>query len=450
PANVPRAGEIQLDNIGLLFTCGVSLFASAVFGLLPALAASQPEVQEAIKEGGRNAGAKSQRARSLLVVAEMALSLSLLIGAGLMIRTFINLHRVDPGFRTNNLLTMSVTLPANKYREPQQKAAFFQQVIERIEALPGVQAVGAVSDLPLRGEGEALGFIIEGRPAATQDHPSAAWRAVTVDYFRAMGMRVVRGRAFTEQDKPGAPEPALINETLARRFWPGEDPIGKRLQVYDGDLLPWREVVGVVNDIKQSGLHSPAMPEIYVPFLQRPWAMMTLVAHTTGAPEQLGAAMRAAVQSVDKEQPVYRVRTMSQYFSDAVAAPRATMFLLGAFAVAALLLAAVGIYGVTGYAVTERTREIGVRLALGAQRGEVQWMVIRQGMKLTLLGVGIGLGSSFALTPWMETLLFGVLPTDPLTFTVIAAVLALVALLACWIPARRATKVDPLIALRHE
>jgi putative ABC transport system permease protein len=271
-----------------------------------------------------------------------------------------------------------------------------------------------------------------------------------VDFFRAMGMQVVRGRAFTEQDKPGAPEPVIINETLARRFWPGEDPIGKRLQVYDGDLLPWREIVGVVNDIKQSGLHAPAMPEIYVPFLQRPWGVMTLIAHTAGAPEQLGAAMRAAVQSVDKEQPVYGIKTMAQYFSDAVAAPRATMFLLSALAGAALLLAAVGIYGVTAYAVTERTREIGIRLALGAQRGEVQRMVIGQGMKLSLLGVGLGLGASLALTRWMETLLFGVLPTDPLTFTLIAVVLTLVALLACWIPARRATKVDPLTALRHE
>jgi putative ABC transport system permease protein len=462
PANVPRTNEIRLDGLTLLFTFGVTALASIGFGLLPALQSSKPDVHDAIKDGWRKMGAGTgrQRTRGLLVVVEVALSLLLLIGAGLMIRTFISFQRVNPGFRTNNLLTMGVALPASKYRERQQWSTFFQQATERIRALPGVQSVGAVCDLPWRGESDVLGFIIEGRPTALiADDQSAAWHAINPDYFRTMGMQLLRGREFTERDLPGAPEPVIVNETLARRFWPGEDPIGKRIQIYDGEPMPWRQIVGVVSDVKQFGVHNdvkqpglsaPAIPAIYVPFPQRPWARMTLIAHTTGQPEQLVSAMRAAVQSVDKEQAVYRVRTMEQYFSDAVAAPRATMFLLGALAVAALQLAAVGIYGVMAYAVSERTHEIGIRLALGARVADVLRLIIRQGMGLVLAGVGIGLAGALIATRLMKTLLFGVSATDPLTFTAITLLLAFVALLACWIPARRAAKVDPMTALRFE
>jgi putative ABC transport system permease protein len=265
-----------------------------------------------------------------------------------------------------------------------------------------------------------------------------------------MGMRLLHGREFTEHDQPGAVEVIVINETMAASFWPGEDPIGKRVQIYDLQPMPWREIVGVVNDTKQFGLDAPTRPEIYVPFSQRPRAAMTLIAHTAAGPEQLAGAMRAAVREVDPGQPVYRVSTMEQFFSAHVATPRATMFLMGALAVAALILAAVGIYGVVAYAVTQRTHEIGIRMALGATQRNVLRLVVGQGMTLILIGEVIGLAGAFALTRLMTSLLFGVSATDPATFTVIALLLTGVALLACYIPARRATKVDPLVALRYE
>jgi putative ABC transport system permease protein len=449
PANVPRADEIRLDSLALLFTFGATTLASVLFGLIPALQASKPDVQEALKEGGRSAGAGRHRARGLLVVAEVALSLLLLIGAGLMIRSFIGLQRVYLGFRTDNLLTMKLALPTAKYRETQQGVAFYQQAIERIKALPGVQSVGAVTDLPLTGESDIYAFNIEGRPPE-KAWDNAEWRAINSDYFRAMGIRMLGGREFTERDNQGAPEVVIINETAAKRWWPGEDPVGKRVRIYDGEQLSWREIIGVVKDIKHFGPATDVAPEIYAPFLQRPRPAMTLIAHISGQPEPLAAAMRAAIQSIDKEQPVYRVRTMERFLSDAVAAPRATMFLLGVLSVAALALAAVGIYGVMAYAVTQRTHEIGIRMALGARGGDVLGMVVKQGMLLAGAGVAIGLAAAFALTRLMKDLLFGVRPTDPATFATLALLLIGVALLACYLPARRATRVDPLIALRHD
>jgi len=451
PANVPRTDEIRLDGMALLFTFGITLLTSVAFGLLPTLQASKPGVHTTLKEGGRQAShAGRPRTRGLLVVAEVAMSLLLLIGAGLMIRTFISFQRVNPGFRTDNLLTMKLALPFKKYPKSQQQMAFYQQVIERVRALPGVQEVGVVSDLPLV-EGGFFGFIIEGRASASaQDDPSAVWRAINPDYFRTMGMRLRRGREFTDHDQPGAVEVIVINETMAASFWSGEDPIGKRIQIYDSEAMPWREIVGVVNDTKEAGLGAPTRPEIYVPFSQRPRAAMTLIAHTAAGPEQLAGAMRSAVQTVDPEQPVFRISTMEQFFSAEVEVPRATMFLLGALAVAALILAAVGIYGVMAHAVTQQTHEIGIRTALGATQRDVLRLVVGQGMILTLIGVVIGLAGAFALTRLMTSLLFGVSATDPATFTVIALLLTGVALFACYIPARRATKMDPLTALRHE
>jgi putative ABC transport system permease protein len=449
PADVPRVDEIRLDGAALLFTFGTTTLASVLFGLIPALQASKPDVQEALKEGGRSAGSGRRRARGLLVVTEVALSLLLLIGAGLMIRSFIGLQRVHLGFRTDNLLTMKLALPIAKYNEPQKRATFYQQAIERIKALPGVQSVGAVTDLPLTGESDVYGINIEGRPRE-KAWDDAEWRAINTDYFRTMGISMVGGREFTERDNQGAPEVVIINETAARRWWPGEEPIGKRVRLYDDEQLTWREIIGVVRDIKHFGPQARITAEIYVPFLQRPREAMTLVAHTSGQPELLATAMRAAVQSVDKEQPVYRVRTMERFLSDAVASPRATAFLLVVLAFAALALAAVGIYGVMVYAVTQRTHEIGIRMALGARGGDVLAMVIKQGMRLAGIGVTIGLVAAFVLTRLMKDLLFGVRPTDPATFVALALLLIGVAMLACYLPARRATKVDPLTALRHE
>lgn len=452
PANVPRTDEIRLDGMALLFTFGITLLTSAAFSLLPTLQASKPRINTTLKEGGRQSSHRPgrPRTRGLLVVAEVALSLLLLIGAGLMIRSFISFQRVNPGFRTDNLLTMKLALPFKKYPKPEQQLAFYQQVIERVKALPGVQEVGVVSDLPL-AEGGLFAFIVEGRAAASlQDNPSAVWRAINPDYFRTMGMQLRRGREFTEHDQQGAPEVIVINETMAASFWPGEDPIGKRVQIYDLQPMPWREIVGVVNDTREAGLGAPTRPEIFVPLSQRPRAPITLIAQTAAGPEQLAGAMRAAVQSVDPDQPVYRVRTMDQFFSAEVAVPRATMFLMGTLAVAALILAAVGIYGVMAHAVTQQTHEIGIRTALGASQRDVLRLVVGQGMTLTLIGVVIGLAGAFGLTRLMATLLFGVSATDPATFTVIALLLTGVALFACYIPARRATKVDPLAALRYE
>ena len=452
PANVPRTDEIHLDGLALLFAFGVTLLTMVAFGLLPTLQASKPGVNTTLKEGGRQTGNQGSRPRTrrLLVIAEVALSLLLLIGAGLMIRTFISFLHVNPGFRTDNLLTMKLALPGKKYPQPQQQVAFYQQAIERIRALPGVQEVGAVSDLPL-AEGGIFRFIVEGRPSASAaDDPDAVWRAINPDYFRTMGMRLVRGREFTEHDQQGAVEVIIINETMAASFWPGEDPIGKRVQISDSLPMNWREIVGVVNDTKEAGLDAPTRPEIYVPFTQRPRTAMTLIAHTAAAPEQLAGAMRAAVQSVDPDQPVYRISTMERFFSAEVAVPRATMFLMGTLAIVALILAAVGIYGVMAHAVTQQTHEIGIRTALGATQRDVLRLVVAQGMTLTLIGVVIGLVGAFALTRLMTNLLFGVSATDPVTFTVIALLLTAVALFACYIPARRATKVDPLTALRYE
>jgi putative ABC transport system permease protein len=452
PANVPRTNEIHLDGMALLFTFGITLLTGMAYGLLPALQVSRPDVHPTLKEGGRQTGSRASRPRTrrLLVIAEVALSLLLLIGAGLMIRTFISFLRVNPGFRTDNLLTMKLALPYKKYPKPQQQLAFYQQVIERVRALPGVQEVGAVSDLPLV-EGGVFTFIIEGRASASpQDDPVAVWRAINPDYFRTMGMRLRRGREFTEHDQPGALEVIVINETMAASFWPGEDPIGKRVQIYDMEPMPWREIVGVVNDTKEAGLGTPTRPEIYVPFAQRPRSAMTLIAHTDAGPEQLAGGMRAAVQAVDPDQPVYRINTMEKFFSAQVAVPRATMFLMGALGVAALILAAIGIYGVMAHAVTQQTHEIGIRTALGATQRDVLRLVMGQGVTLTLIGVVIGLAGAFALTRLMTSLLFGVSATDPATFTVIALLLTGVALFACYIPARRATKVDPLSALRCE
>ncbi|MCI0338910.1 MAG: ABC transporter permease [Acidobacteria bacterium] len=451
PANVPRANEIGINGRMLIFTLAVALLTGLVFGLIPAIQASKPDLNVSLKEGGRNVGSGggSNRMRSMLVVAEIALSLLLLIGAGLMIRSFIGLQQVDTGYRTDNVMTMKVALPISKYRESQQQAAFYQQAIERIRALPGVESAGAVSDLPLSGDGGVFLFNIEGRPHATA-WGNAQWRAVSTDYFRTMGMRLLRGREITELDRQGAVEVLVINEAMAKKFWPGEDPIGKRIQIFDLAPRPWREIIGVVRDIKHFELAQDAGPEMFVPALQRPRIAMTLVARTVSDPSQLAPAMREAVLSVDKDQPVYRVRTMEQFLSDMMAAPRATAYLLSALAIVAIILAAVGIYGVMSYTIAQRTHEIGIRVALGARRADVLRLVLTQGMKLAVVGIVIGTGGAVIVTRMMDPLLYGVRPNDPLTFAVVAVVLASVALLACYIPARRAMKVDPMVALRYE
>ena len=451
PANLPRVDTISVDVRVFAFTLAVSLLTGIIFGLVPAIQASKPDVNEALKEGGRASSVGHNRFRSVLVVSEVALSLVLLIGAGLMIRSFVHLLNSSPGLKPENVLTLDVGLPRTKYTGPQQ-AAFFQQVIERLKSLPGVQSAGAVYPLPLSGAEEGMGFGIEGRAAlAPGEVYSAGPRWVSPDYFNVMGISLLRGRELTDRDGSDSPRVVVINEAMAARYFPDEDPIGKRVAFDQVNKAPnWREIVGVIGDVKHLALDSDPKPEMYFPFAQFPSFFMTLVMRTSGDPLNLVAAARSEVLAVKNDQPISNVHTMEELLSNSIAQRRFNMLLLSIFAGVALLLAAVGIYGVMSYSVAQRTHELGVRMALGAQTSHVLALVVKQGMTLALAGVGIGLAAAFALTRILASLLYGVSATDPLTFSVIALLLASVAFVACYLPARRATKVDPMVALRYE
>jgi putative ABC transport system permease protein len=454
PKNIPRLGEINIDASVLCFTLIISIVTGGLFGLAPALQASRLNLNESLKEGARNStgGLHRNRVRTLLVVSEVALSLVLLLGAGLMIRSLARLLTVDPGFNPKNVLTLGLSLPTSKYAESNQQTAFFQQVIERLKALPGVQSVGAVSALPLSGAEEASSFMVEGGATIdSSEMPMADRRRASADYFRAMGIPLVQGRYFTEADNQTATPVALISESFARRFFPDEDPVGRRIK--NGgptSTRPWLSIVGVVRDVKHVALEAEARPQVYMPYLQNTWASMTLVMRSASEPSSLAAAARSAIWEVDKQQPVSDVKSMEQYLYASVAARRFSMILLAVFAVVALTLAAVGIYGVMSYSVNQRTREIGIRMALGAKQTDVLKLIVRQAMIPTFAGLAAGLCAAFFLTRLMSSLLYGVSATDPITFAVIPLILLAVAMAACAVPARRATKVDPGIALRHE
>jgi putative ABC transport system permease protein len=452
PSNLPRLEEVGLDHGVFIFTLLISLATGLLFGLAPALAASRLDLNEALKEGTRgSAVGGSHHLRRLLVVAEIALSLVLLIGAGLLVRSFSQLLSVDAGIDTRNVLTLDILLPRAKYAGPQQ-TAFFEQVVERVRSLPGVESAGAVYPLPLSGGQEGAGFSIEGQPPpAPGELRTAGPRWVSPDYFKVMGISMLRGRAITAQDGGDAPRVVVINEAMKRRFWPNEDPLGKRISFLTTDGTPdWREIVGVVKNIRHTALDSEPQPEMYFPFSQFPLPFMTIVVRTASDPLSLVPAARNQVMAVDKDQPISNIHTMEELLAISVSQRRFNMLLLITFAVVALALASVGIYGVMSYTVAERTHEIGLRMALGAQRRDVIRLVISQGMMLAGIGVGIGLVCAFAMTRMMSSLLFGVGATDPLTYALIAALLSSVALLACYLPARRATKVDPMVALRYE
>jgi putative ABC transport system permease protein len=451
---IPRVKEIGLDSRVLGFTLGLSVLTSLLFGLAPALRASRPDLNESLKAAKGSGGSLGRhRLRSLLVVSQMALALILLVGAGLLIRSFYRLTQVNPGFEPAQVLTADIALPFARYDTNEKRVAFYQQLVPRLEALPGVQSAGVVSDLPLSGMNADRSFTHDGiaPERMRRSPPSADYRHCSPNYFRAIRIPLVRGRYFTEQDALGTQRVAIINETLARRIWPNEDAVGKRITFFAPQgLEDWRVIVGVVGDVRHHGLSSETKPEIYVPQYQTPVATMTMVLRTTGDPQTVIAALREAVRSLDQDQPLFNIRSLEQLRSGSVASQRFSMLLLGLFAAVALLLAALGIYGVISYAVTQRTREIGVRIALGAQVKDVLKLVVKQGMTLALIGVLIGLGGALALTQLMKTLLFGVSATDPLTFAVVAMLLIAVALLAALVPARRATKVDPMVALRYE
>jgi len=456
PAELPRAGEVAVDMRALGFTFAVSLLTGIIFGLAPALQASRPDLNETLKEGVRGAtgSAGHRRMRSLLVVSEIALSLVLLVGAGLLMRSFLKLQAVAPGFNPNNMLTMRVSLEGPNYEKAESRIAFYDQLLDKIKALPGVQSVGARYHIPLvpADNYANLAFAIEGRLSDPANRPTAYYNTVSPDLFRTMEIPVSKGRPFNEHDDQKAQRVIIINETLARRYFPGEDPIGKRMTLEDENPKEedWATIVGVVKDTKPLALDGKPSPEMYMPFAQRPARSMALMIRTTSKPESVAAAVRRNVQALDRNQLAYGLRTFEGVMSEAVAAPRFRASLLGVFAAVALILAMVGVYGVMSYAVTQRTREIGIRMALGAEPRDALKMVMRQGAKLAAAGVAIGSVAAAALTWLIEGLLFDLRAADPATFVTAPLLLAGAALLACYLPARRATKVDPSVALRCE
>jgi putative ABC transport system permease protein len=445
---LPRGEAVGVDVRVLVFTLGISLVTGLVFGLAPALAAARTELNDALKEGGRGArgGARDRRFRHALVIGEVAIAMVLLVGAALMIQSFLRLRRVDPGFRPENVLAADISLPSSRYKNGRQVLNFQRQLLERIATLPGVRSVGAAAYLPFSGTSNSWTITIEGRPG---EWPEPGWRPVTANYFRTMGTPLVKGRDFAaSDDDETAPGVAIINEAAARAYWPGEEPLGGRFKLEGRSY----SVIGVVKDVKHVQLDGEATPEMYFPYSQLPitWRGMTVVARTEFTPEQIAAALRSAVQELDKDQPIYNVRTLEALLAKSVARPQFHMLLLGSFAALALFLAGLGLYGGMSYAVSQRTHEIGIRMAFGAQPRDALRLVLGAGLTLTLTGIAMGLLAAFALTRVMASLLFGVSVTDPLTFAVVALLLITVALLACFVPARRATKVEPVVALRHE
>jgi putative ABC transport system permease protein len=453
--NLPRAGQIAIDTQVLAFTIAISILTGLLFGLAPAFQASRLNPQESLKASGSTNAAvlRRFRLRYVLVISEVALALMLLVGAGLLIKSFLLLHRVDPGLEPDHALTMRVALPAAKYPKGERMVAFYRELVQRVEALPGVKSAGVVSWLPTSGQHITTRFAIEGRPATPSgEELSSDYRVISPGYFRAAGATLHKGRELSEGDNGQAQVVVVINEAMANRFWPGEDPLGKRMRV--GIEQPVScEVVGVIKEIKEFGPAAPPIPVIYGSYLQRPWIDMEtreLVVRTATDPLNLVAAVRSAVWTLDKDVPVYNMSPMNELLAGATAKPRFSIILLGLFAAVALVLAISGLYAVIAYSVAQRAREIGIRVALGAQARDVLKLIVRQAMVLLLIGIAIGLAGAFALTRVMRTLLFEVKVTDPLTYVSIPLLLVVVALLACWIPARRATKVDPLIVLRHE
>jgi len=453
---IARLDEANLDWRQLCFTLGVSCLTGVLFGLAPALQISRPDLQRTLKEGGRGfAGAGGRRLRGLLVIAEMALSLVLLAGAGLLIRSFIELQNVDPGFNPERLLTLRVEMSADKARDLTRITNFYQQVIDRAQALPGVEVASVVNAAPIVTPGMRSAIIIEDKPDPPPGQPQLAnHRVISPDYFRTLGVPLRTGRLLSAQDNAQAPMAVVINQAMARRYWGDEDPVGKRFKFPPRQATtPWLMVVGVVGDVRQAGLNAAPFPEFYRPFTQEHprWTRpRVLFIRATGDPLSLVAAVKAEIWAVDKDQTIHDVQTMEEIVSRWMAPRRFNLLLLGLFAAIAMAMAGVGIYGVISYAVSQRTREIGVRVALGARAGDILRLIVGQGLALTLGGVAIGLVASLALTRWMASLLFGVSAYDPLTFASVALLLTLVALLACYIPARRATKVDPMVALRYE
>ncbi|HXC68680.1 MAG TPA: ABC transporter permease [Pyrinomonadaceae bacterium] len=452
PANSPRVDEIRFDWRVFGFTLGVTVLAGLLFGLVPALQTSRPNLNEMLKDSGRHGAESGRRNRvgSLLIVSEIALSFVLLVGAGLLIKSFLNLRQINPGFNADNVLVMRLSLLWPKYKDAEPRIQAYKQVIDSIKAVPGVQSAGAVLSLPLRGDRFALGrsVIREGRPMTPDEAVNARHLAVTGDYFQTLQIPLKAGRLFTEQDNSQSPKVVIINERMARELWPNENPIGRHFTEWRDEKFP-REVVGVVGDTKVDSLDKETENQMYMPYLQDSgWSSLSLVVRTTEDAGAFAGSVREAIQAVDKGIPTYNLRTLNDVVSLSAAPRRLPMLLLSAFAGVAMLLAMLGIYGVTSYYVTQRTHEIGVRMALGAQIVDVLKLVLWRAMLLAAIGIGIGIAGAVAVTRYLSTLLFGVKPIDSITFIGVAVVLAVVVLVACLVPARRAAKIDPLEALR--
>ena len=468
PANIPRVQTVSIDIRAALFLLAATILTSIGFGSIPALQASSLNVNDTLKEGGRGGheGVQRNRLRGILVVSEFALALMLLIGAGLMIRTFAALEDVEPGFNPHNVVSMIVSVAGSKEADGGRREIFYRQLIERVRSLPGVEAAGAINHLPLVGDLWGWHFAIEDRPKPRPgEAPRGVYRMVTPGYFAAMRLRIVRGRDIIDSDDVKAPGVVIINEQAARQYWPGDDPIGKRVSFDDDTTKPtaWLTIVGIAKDAKQDSWTDKATPEVYLAALQnhdylgdsgtetsKHMDYITLVARSAGDPAVLATEMKQAAWSFDRNLAISQVVTMDSVVADANAEPRFEMMLLSIFATVALILAAVGIYGVISYSAFSRTHEIGVRMSLGASRADVLLLIIRQGLSLAATGSAVGLVGALLVSRLMAGLLYGVKPTDPVTFTAVAVGLGLVAMLACYIPARRAMRIDPMRALRCE
>lgn len=449
PPNIPRLAGVHIDSAILLFTLVISLMTGMLFALPPAAYASTPNLNESLKESTRLAETSGRgRLRHLLIVSEVALTVMVVIGAGLLTRSFLRLLRVELGLNPTNLLTMRFQVASRTYTG-MNRAGLYLELLRRVEGLPGVDSAAMVSDLPLSGRGQTFRFVIEGHmPALLAEYPTAEIRFVSANYFRVMGIPFKAGHSFPQQDSSSGEGVVIINETMAQRFWPGESPLGRRIS-YEWDKGRWLTVIGIVGDVKEFGLEAGARPEMCVPFFQEAPPWMSLALRTSIEPLSLLPAVQTQVNAVFKDVPAFDARTMEQRLADSLANRRFSMVLLSLFAALALFLASVGIYGVVSYAVAQRTHEIGVRMALGASRRSVLLMIIRNGLTLVATGVVLGLAGASALTRLLASLLYDVKPIDPVTFGIVSLLLVGVAFIACYVPARRATKVDPMVALRY-
>jgi len=452
--DIPRAIQIGLDWRVLGFTLGVSVLTGLVFGLVPALHLSKTQLTESLKEGrGAGAGARKNRVRGVLVVAELAIAVVLLVGAGLLIQSLWRLQHVNPGLQPENILTFNLSLPDVRYPSEKQ-VRFYRDLMVRMRSLPGVQSASAVMPLPLSGDRFSISFQIEGRPVAPKDEPSADLFIAETNYFRTMGIPIIKGRDFEDRDQHTSTPVIIITEQFARQYFPGEDPVGKRIHpgisTWDNEDSTMREIIGVAGDVRNRALNTEPKPAYYMPQSQLPFTQLIAVVKSTNDTRALTGSLTREVRAMDPELPVFSVKTMEEYISSSVAAPRFNTTLLSIFAAVALVLTIIGLYGVMSYSVAQRTNEIGIRMALGAQTRDVLGLIVKDGMKLVLLGLVLGISGALGLTRLLSTLLFGVTTRDPVTFVAIAALLSFVAILACYIPAWRATRVDPLEALRCE